>query len=120
MRFFGRGVGGSRGSGNLETVKNFRRRPTGKLFGTKSWWKQVSTEMRKNQKWPDHVLFFGPKVPHTGGSAVAQKIKGRASKGSFLSQKVGRKMWRYFLGNVKNAPKNAFFRSGGQGVKGVW
>ena len=49
-RFFGRGVGGSRGSGNLETVKNFRRRPTGKLFGTKSWWKQVSTEMRKNQK----------------------------------------------------------------------
>ena len=59
MRFFGGGVGGSRGCGNLETVKNFRWRPRGKLFGTKSWWKQVSTEMRKNQKWPDHKPFFG-------------------------------------------------------------
>ena len=120
MRFFGQGIGGSRGCGNLETVKNFRRRPTGKLFGTKSWWKQVSTEMRKNQKWPDHGLFFGPKVPRKGGSALAQKIKGRASEVSFSSQEVSRKMWRYFLGNVKNAPENAFFRSRGRGVKGVW
>ena len=80
----------------------------------------MSTKMRTNQKWPDHGLFFGPKVPHKGGSAVAQKIKGRASKVSFSSQKVSRKMWRYFLGNVKNAPKNAFFWSGDRGVKGVW
>ena len=55
-----------------------------------------------------------------GGSSLAQKIKGRASEVSFSSQEVSRKMWPYFLGNVKNAPENAFFRSGGRGVKGVW
>ena len=74
--------------------------------------------MRTNQKWPDHGLFFGPKVPHKGGSAVAQKIKGRASKVSFLSQKVSKKMWRYFLDNVKNAPESAFFRSRSRGSRG--
>ena len=80
----------------------------------------MSTKMRTNQKWPDHGLFFGPIVPHKGGSAVAQKIKGRATKVSFSSQKVSRKTWRYFLSNVKNTPENRFFQLGGQGVKGVW
>ena len=80
----------------------------------------MTTKMRTNRKWPDQGSFFGPGVLRKGGSSLAQKIKGRASKVSFSSQKVSRKMWRYFLGNVKNAQENAFFRSGGRGVKGVW
>ena len=87
--FFSPGVGGPRGSGNLETVKNFRRRPTGKLFGTKSWWKQVSTEMRKNQKWPDHGPFFGPGVGGSRGSGNLETVENfrRSTTGKLLGTK---------------------------------
>ena len=91
MRFFGRGVGGSRGSGNLETVKNFRRRPRGKLFGTKSWWKQVSTEMRKNQKWPDHGPFFGPGGLGVRGSCNSETVKNFCRRPS--GKLFGTKSW---------------------------
>ena len=43
-----------------------------------------------------------------GGSSVDQKIKGRASKVCFLSQKVSDEIRRYFLRKVKNVPENAF------------
>ena len=40
---------------------------------------------------------------------MIKKIKGRASKVCFLSQKVSDKIRRYFLRKVKNVAENAFF-----------